>query len=339
LRGALFTALKGGGARETSLAYARTAELRDSDDSPQTQFQQIWGEWTVAMCTRPHVESLQIADRMHRYAEQTADGLHLGWSQYAYGYSRLWMGDAANAERWMRGCVQTLSAQPHHSLRFAYCGADGVSLGKAMLGLALTLQGREQEGLDSALAALESADALDHLASQVLCLNMLAKLHWLRGDEDATRDAAQRLTHLAGQADFMIWKALAQGWAGWGRALDGDASAIASIEGAVRACSEDLPLMQSNLELLLAQALLAWNQADAAMAAAERAGVLMERFGTESLRGEYLRVLGDAWEQRGDGARAVACWRQALTESRRLGLSLSARRAEARIWGGAEHAA
>lgn len=339
LRGTLFTAMRGGGAHETSQAYARTAKLRDSEDSPHIQFRQLWGDWLVTLCTRPHAESLQFADRIHRHAEQTGDGLHLGWAQYTYGDSRLWMGDAANAERWLRSSILTLSGQADHSLRFACCGADGASLARAMLGLALTLQGRDEEGQASARAALESADTLDHLGSRVLCLSVVARLQWLRGDEDATREAATRLSSLAGQADFSIWKELGLAWMGWVNARNGDRSAMADIERAVRACGKDLPVMQSTMELMLAQAHLAWNQVDAATAAIERAGKLMEKFGTESLRGEYLRLLGDTWEKRGDGARAVACWRQALTESRRLGLSLSARKAEARIWDGAPQAA
>ncbi|MNR33658.1 hypothetical protein D3C85_1513460 [compost metagenome] len=122
-------------------------------------------------------------------------------------------------------------------------------------------------------------------------------------------------------------------------ARNGDRSGVADIERALGACGKDLPVMQSTMELMLAQAHLAWNQMDAATAAVERAGGLIEKFGTESLRGEYLRLLGDTWEKRGDGARAVACWRQALTESRRLGLSMSARKAESRIWDGAPQAA
>lgn len=339
LRGALFTALRGGGAPETISAYERTAALRSASDNAHVQLQQHWGEWTVAFCTAAHRDGLQAADRMHRYAEQTGDGLHLGWAQYAYGYTRLWMGDATNAERWVRAAIQTLSAQPDHSLRYAFCGADGVSLARVVLGQALVLQGREEEGLACANAGVQAADALDHLASRVLCLTVMTKVHWLRGDEDATRQTVERLVVLANQGEFALWKQVAQGWAAWGRAHDGDPTAIAHIEAALQACREGMPVLQSNLELLLAQAHLYADDAGAAMAALERAGHLLDVFGTEALRGEYLCMLGDAWDRRGDGARAVACWRQAVAESRRLGLLLSARKAEARIWTGASWAA
>lgn len=334
LRGALFSALKGGGARETSLAYARTAELQQGETNPSAQLRQFWGEWTIAMCTRPHSESLYIADRMYRQAEQTVDAAHLGWAQYACGYSRLWMGDVVSAERWMRASLQTFSAQPHHSSPFVCFGANGVCLARMSLGLALIQQGREEEGLASAKAGMDRADELGHLATRVLCLNTLARLHWHRGDQDATRQTAQRLAGLSDQTDFSLWRIFIQGWGNWARAQEGEEDAIAHIESAARASVESLPLFQSSLELLLAQAHLVCDQVDEAMAAIERAGRAMDVFGTESVRGEYLRLLGDAWDKRGDGTRAIACWRRAVTESRRLGLSLSARKAEARIWAG-----
>jgi DNA-binding SARP family transcriptional activator len=339
LRGALLTAVKGGGSPETVLAYSRTAELRDDEDSPHARFQQQWGDWVVAFATRPHRDSMQVADRLHRYAEQTGDGLHLGWAQYAYGYNRLWSGDAVNAERWMRASSQTLAAQPNHSLRYAFCGADGVSLSRTALGLALTLQGREEEGLACARMGAGSTDASGHLATRILCLSLLSKLHWLRGDEAATQEAAEQLAELAAQGDFAIWQGLAQGWAGWARVHGGDAGAISYIESALQACRDGMPVLQSNQELLLAQAYLSIDDTGAAMAALQRAGMLLDAFGTESLRGEYLCLLGDAWERSGDGARAVACWRQAVTESRRLGLLLSSRKSESRIWAGAPRAA
>jgi len=339
LRGALFTALKGGGAAETSRAYARTAELRDSHDCADTEYQHRWGDWMVAFCTRPHAESLHMADRLIRHAESSGNTQHLGWAQYAYGYTRLWMGDGVNAERWMRGCISSLAAQPSNVPRYIYGGTDGISFAKAVLGLALTLQGRQDEGLASAMAGLKIADDLDHLVSRIACWSMLTKIEWLRGNQDGTHEAAVRLVALAPADDFMLSNQLAQGWAGWARARTGDATAIAAIEAAVQACADGMPVLQSILELLLAQAHLAWGQAEPAMLALERAGGLIENFGTEFVRGEYLCLLGDAWDQRGDGARAVACWRLAVTESRRLGLLLSARRAEARIWNGASWAA
>src|SRR5690606_682044 len=80
LRGSVFTSLKGGGATETFQAYARIAELQiNDDDDPSTQFLMLWGAWSVALSTRTHTESLQLADGLYRYAEQNGDSVLLGW--------------------------------------------------------------------------------------------------------------------------------------------------------------------------------------------------------------------------------------------------------------------
>src|SRR5690606_41436628 len=74
LRGSVFTALKGGGAAETSQAYARTVELRQDDEDPDTQFLLMWGAWQVALSTRPHNESLQIGRAACRERMESGSG-------------------------------------------------------------------------------------------------------------------------------------------------------------------------------------------------------------------------------------------------------------------------
>ncbi|MDN5844055.1 MAG: hypothetical protein L0H54_11500, partial [Alcaligenaceae bacterium] len=72
-------------------------------------------------------------------------------------------------------------------------------------------------------------------------------------------------------------------------------------------------------------------QADHALDSVERAGALIDNYGTQLVRGAYLCLSGDAMAGRDQPGRAVAYWQQAIVESRRLGLSLYARRAEERI--------
>src|SRR3546814_10668532 len=83
LRGSVFTALKGGGAAETSQAYARTGELQQSNDDPNTQFLFLWGAWTVAVSTRTHTDTLQQADRLCLYADHTGDSAFQGRGTYS----------------------------------------------------------------------------------------------------------------------------------------------------------------------------------------------------------------------------------------------------------------
>ena len=339
LRGSVFTSLKGGGAAETYQAYARTVELQQSNDDPNTQFLLLWGAWTVAISTRTHTESLQQADRLYRYAEQTGDSALQGWAQYACGFSHLLTGDMVAAERWLRTCIQSLGGHPDYSMRFARWGADGVCAAKSVLGWALTLQGREEEGLRFAQAGLADADNLDHLASRVLCLAMLAEIHRQRGDDDEALHAADTLRAAANSGDFALWRGLAEGLSGWVRARRGEEGGLDGIQRAIDASRTGMPVLQSALELFLASACLEHGQADRASGAVHRAAEVMDRFGSQFMRGEYLCLLGNVAERQGQHAQARECWQKAITESRRLGLTLAARRAEARLNGATQRAA
>lgn len=329
LRGSVFTALKGGGAAETSQAYARTVELRQDDEDPDTQFLLMWGAWQVALSTRPHNESLHEAQRLRRYAEQCRDNALLGRAQYACGFSQLLSGDMASAERWLRACIQTLGGQPDVSLRFARWGADSACAARALLGWTLTLQGREDEGLQSAKAGLAGAERLQHLASRVLCLSMLGEIHRQRGEDDAALRAAESVRAATNSTDFALWYGLSDGLAGWVRARRHEPGALEQIQCAIRASSAGMPVLQCALEMLLAGAHLEHGQPEQAQQAILRASDAMERYGSLFMRGDYLYMLGNVAARQGHSEQAREYWETAVNEGRRLGLMLAARKAQA----------
>lgn len=332
LRGSVFTSLKGGGATETFEAYARIAELQiNDDDDPSTQFLMLWGAWSVALSTRTHTESLQLAEGLYRYSEQNGDSVLLGWAQYACGFSYLLTGDMVAAERWLRHSIASLNGQPDYSMRLARWGADGVCAAKAVLGWALTLQGREEEGLQFAQAGLDDANSLDHLASRVLCLAMLAEIHRQRGNDDEALHAANTLRSAATSGDFALWYGLAEGLSGWVHACRGEPTGLDEIQRAIDASRVGMPVLQSALELFLASAYLEHDQTERASCAVRRAEMLMDKFGSHFMRGEYLCLLGNVADRQGQHAKAREHWQTAITESRRLGLTLAARKAEARL--------
>src|SRR3546814_8492270 len=81
-------------------------------------------------------------------------------------------------------------------------------------------------------------------------------------------------------------------------------------------CSSDL-VWQSMLELLLADCQNFLGQSDQALESVERAGTLIESYGTQLVRGAYLCLSGDALAGSDQRGRAIACWQQAIVESRR----------------------
>ncbi|MFT0547408.1 AAA family ATPase [Allopusillimonas ginsengisoli] len=331
LRGTILTLQKGGGAEETSLAYERVVQLHRQDDDPEMQFQMQWGTWVVAFNTQPHADVLQVAEGLLQHAEHGDSDLILGSAQYAIGQTRLFMGDIARAERWLRTALSTLSKRAVTGHYIPAWGAERAHSARGMLAWVLALQGRHVDGIAIAQEGLSGHNEPGQLASRVLCQAMLCELHRLRGDVDGMVVAIMELKTITEDTDLVFWRALADGMMGWLAAHRGDRRGVHAIEHAVGVASQVMPVWQSPLELLLADSRNSLGQGDHALEAVERAGVLIEHYGTQVIRGAYLYQKGIALAATGQPNRAVSCWQHAVTESRRLGLSFYAKRAEMRL--------
>lgn len=79
---------------------------------------------------------------------------------------------------------------------------------------------------------------------------------------------------------------------------------------------------------MLADSYSTLGEAELALQGVERAGALIEHYGTQLIRGAYLYQKGMALAGRGEAELAASHWQQAIVESRRLGLSRYAQRAE-----------
>src|SRR5690606_16241314 len=234
LRGAVFTLLKGGGAEETAEAYERVAHLHRHDDEPDMHFQRHWGEWVVAFNTQPHSQALRVAENLLAHAEQHDSDVVLGTAQYAIGHTRLFMGDAARAERWLRIALQTLGKRGIVHPSMSTWGLERADATRGMLAWVLALQGRDDEGLEIAQEGLDGPAKPGQLPSRALCQAVLAEVHRLRGDVENTQAAALALKEITETTDLPFWRALADGMIGWAAARRGDPRGVHAMEYAVK---------------------------------------------------------------------------------------------------------
>ncbi|NYT85123.1 AAA family ATPase [Pollutimonas harenae] len=331
LRGSILTLLKGGGASETSQAYERVVELHRKDDDPDMQFQMQWGEWVVAFNTQAHAIALGLAENLMQHAEQRNSDIVLGSAQYAVGQTRLFMGDAARAERWLRTALHTLGRRAVAGHHMTAWGTETAHSARGMLAWVLALQGRDDEGIRIAQEGLAGRDESVQMPSRILCQAVLCELYRLQGDVDSTQAAARTLKSTTQDTSLVFWRALADGMMGWTAAHRGDQRGLHAIEHAVQVASRAMPVWQSPLELLLADSRSSLGQTELALESIERAGSLIEHYGTHLIRGAYLCQRGTALAATGQSNGAISCWQQGIVESRRLGLSVYARRAEIQL--------
>src|SRR3546814_14292666 len=110
------------------------------------QFQMQWGEWCVAFNTKSHAHAWRLAESLMHHAEQRDSDMALGSAQYALGQTRLFMGDVARAERWLRTCLHTLGRRATAGSRLPAWDAERAHSARGMLAWVLALQGRYDEG-------------------------------------------------------------------------------------------------------------------------------------------------------------------------------------------------
>src|SRR3546814_17856087 len=124
---------------------------------------------------------------MH-HAEQRDSDMALGSAQYALGQTRLFMGDVARAERWLRTCLHTLGRRATAGSRLPAWDAERAHSARGMLAWVLALQGRYAEGANIARAGLAGRDDPGKLPSRVLGQAVMCELNRISAAVAATLD-------------------------------------------------------------------------------------------------------------------------------------------------------
>jgi DNA-binding SARP family transcriptional activator len=329
LRGMLFAVCKGGGALETMQAYARTVDYARREEYPGSAFQRNWTAWWVSFHTRTHFESRQLAAMLETQVVQHRDLSQLGWVRYAHACSCLLMGDLAASRHSLDSSVDIFGATEEGAHERS--AANGLCLARAALAWIHMLEGGGQDAVKEARAALLLAERTHCHGAAVLCRVMLGEVLRLDGRPEALRELAGVTHALAEGAVTTIWNGLVAAQAGWARAHLKEPGGVEMIERAIDAAAKGMPMIQSLLELRLADAHLALGDVDAALAALERGNAVMEHFGSAVLQGDYLCIKGDVLHAVGQPSQAIACWEQAAQRCQDAGLLHHAQQARQRL--------
>src|SRR3546814_18555245 len=158
---------------------------------------------------------MRISDWSSDVCSSDLSDMALGSAQYALGQTRLFMGDVARAERWLRTCLHTLGRRATAGSRLPAWDAERAHSARGMLAWVLALQGRYEAWANIARAGLAGRDEPGQLPSRVLCQAVLCELHRLRGHVEATLASAAELKAMSCDVDLPFCRALADGYTGW----------------------------------------------------------------------------------------------------------------------------
>jgi predicted ATPase len=327
--GPALTAVKGYGAPEVELIYARARTLCEPLGDTSELFPVLRGLLTLQQ-HRGHLRTArQLAGDLLRLSQRAQDPELLLQAHQARGTTSFYFGDHAAATRDLDWCIAHHDPTEHRS-RAGRAGICTTVVCQGHLAWALWQRGYPDQALAASRAALDLARELDHPQSVALALYSMGSLQQALGRPADVQECAGLLIKLAAEHGFTFWRIYGNVLLGWAQAMEGQGeegrSLIRQNLARLRATGGELP--RTYFLGLLAEACAKAGRAEAALDVLAEALVAAEsraeRFwepDLHRLRGEVLwrrgrRREGDA--RRKAAAEAEKSLRRAISLARRL---------------------
>jgi class 3 adenylate cyclase len=201
-----------------SAYYARAAELSDKIGDDRTSYTVKWGKWYVEHLGGHAEAAAQTADELVELGLRQNDrGLllqahHSGWT------SGLRREDLSSTLEHVENGLRLYVADEHKHQIETYGGHDAGVCCRMIGGMAYTIVGRLERGVQLAAQAVTTAQYVEHDFSEVLAHSFGATVHFLRRDEQMLTACVEEMEAKAGDqmasfSHFVITARMLKGWA------------------------------------------------------------------------------------------------------------------------------
>lgn len=293
-------ATKGYGARELEQTCNRALELCDAvGDAPERVFA-VFGLWMFHVVRANHDQSVELAHRFRRLAQDSGDDHLLVEADLIMGIAHFFIADFATAVQHFTECQRRYDRERHgdHAFRF---GQDPQVIACSYLSWISWLQGAPEEALRLSRAAVEHARRLEHPLTLSFALSFAA---WLRVyqrevvEARAFTDELLELCALYGIEVFLAHGRVLDAWlrcdaSGGAEGLDALSAAIDYFRSLGARCF--LPLWEAKRALVAAAAgnvARATEALDCAIADRHASGEVWAEAELERARAVVLRLQG-----------------------------------------------
>ena len=340
LLGAAYFMTKGHGAREVETAYSRARELcAKVEDAPDT-FQVLSGLWRCFVM-RPELETAcDLGEQLLRVAEREDAPSQAVIANCAAGINAFYVGDFESSIRHGDASLATYQLNQRDEIMYR-AGTDPAVLNHAYSSWSHWLLGDLDRAVSRTLEMCDHANITEHPFSVAASDCYAAVTFRMMRDHARVKNYSERAIQLSEKRGFKFWWAYATVQRGSALTREGRmAEGIARMREGIREQSAGgaaikVPFWKG----LLAEALLADNQVDEALAVLAEALDMTKQTGDRFAEAELLRLQGEAllrrdnnldqtlsvFEQSLDVARA----QKALSWQLRTALGIARVRAEA----------
>jgi tetratricopeptide (TPR) repeat protein len=202
-----------------------------------------------------HDHALELAQGLHRLAQQSGDLLQRQQAHYAQGCSLLWTGQFEPARDQQQQCLALYQPECHETM-VAVLGENIHVAAGSQLSWVLCQQGQAEQAraISERMLALAHEHQHPYTASNAL-LHRAALCRWL-GDVAGVAESAGAAVRLAQQHGFAVWQHAGMAFQGWAMVMQGLPEGLALLRQSVSAIRDALSGVEALFLVLLAQACL-----------------------------------------------------------------------------------
>lgn len=290
---------------QTARDWERVLEIATGLDNRPSQARAVWGLWTAAIYGGRAREAAAYAAHYAELSEQQNHGAMKLLGQRIIGVSAAALGQLEFARDRLEYMVSRYVPSSHRWKTLGFV-IDHSVMAKATLARVLWLQGNPGRGWELAKAA--AAAAQSHAISHgYVLIEAVLPLAFMLRDEEAVAQGVRQLRGLADQNGLAIWKAAVRVLWLASRLAAGASVPVPSLQDSLAALSATgYEAHHGWLCSVIAEALGAQGQTEAALRFADAALARCERTGEAWIVPELLRVRSEIlWERNGQVADLV----------------------------------
>ena len=313
-------AAKGYAAPEVEQAYGRARELCQQLGETSRLFSVLRGLGAFYFVRGKYQTARELGEELLSLAQSPQDPARLLGAHQVLGIASFWLGEFASARGHLEQTIALYNPQQHRSPA-SRSGQDPGVLCRAYSAWALGLLGYPDQALERIHEAVSMGRDLSHPHSLVFALYLVASLHQLRRDVQATHEWAEAAIALSRKQLFPYWLAVGRITRGWALANRGQ-----GVEG-IEEIRQGLAAYQATgAELgrpwflaLLAEAYGKAGRAEEGLHVVAEALVAAANTGEGFFEAEQYRLQGELLLARSVEKQTVAesCFHQALDSARR----------------------